>query len=47
MSEQKLLLNKEKTDILVEKTKTKPQETLLYKKTQPMDNFYFDMPFSI
>ena len=44
MNNDLLLLNKKHTDILIEQTKTKPQETLDFKMNKPMQTFSFNPP---
>ena len=42
-----LLLIKKHTDTLIEQTKTKPQETLEFKKNKQMQTFSFNPPIKL
>ena len=42
-----LLLNKKHTDVLIEQTKTKPQETFEYKMIKQMQTFPFSPPANV
>ena len=44
MNNELLLLIKKRTDTLIEQTKTKPQETLEFKKVQSKQTFSFNPP---
>ena len=47
MNNELLLLNKKHTDTLIEKTKTKPQETLEFKMNKQMETFSFNPPIKL
>ena len=47
MSVELLPLNKKKTDILIEGTKTNPQKSTKYKVFDPMQTFSFDTTLKI
>ena len=42
-----LLLIKKHTDTLIEQRKTKPQETLVFKKNKQMETFSFSLPINL
>ena len=47
MNNELLLLIKNHTDMLIEQTKTKPQETLENKMNKQMEKFSFNPPISL
>ena len=47
MNNELLLLIKKHTDILIEQTKTKPQETLEFKMNKQMQTFSFNLPINL
>ena len=47
MNNDLLLLTKKHTDILIEQTKTKPQETLEFKVNEQMQTFSFNPPINL
>ena len=47
MNDELLLLIKKRTDILVEQTKTRPQETLEFKMDKQMQTFSFNPPINL
>ena len=47
MNNELLLLNKKHTDILLQQTKTKPQETLEFKMKKQMQTFSFNPPINL
>ena len=44
MNKEFLLLNKKRTDTLVEQTKTRPQETIEFETNEQMQTFSFNPP---
>ena len=47
MNDKLLLSIKKHTDTLIERKKTKPQETLEFKKTKQMENYSFSPPINL
>ena len=47
MNNDLLILIKKHTDTLIEQTKTKPQETLEYEKSERMESFSFNPPINL
>ena len=47
MNNELLLLIKKHTDILIEQTKTKPQETLDFKMNKQRQTFSFNLPINL
>ena len=47
MNNELLLLNKKHTDILIEQTKTKPQDTLDFKMDKQSQTFSFNTPINL
>ena len=47
MNNELLLLIKKHTDILIQQTKTKPQETLEFKMNKQMQTFSFNPPINL
>ena len=47
MNSELLLLIKKHTDLLIQQTKTKPQETLEFKKSKQTQTFSFSPPINL
>ena len=47
MNNELLLLNKKHTDTLIERTKTKPQETLEFLMNKQLQSFLFNLPINL